>query len=187
MGFYSQTTNRIYLYDTTAGQPNANWYLNAETIIHEAAHQTAFNIGVHRRYAGTPGWLVEGIGTLFEARGVWNSGEFRERNDRINRYQFENFKKNFQKKNTLEYVKNVIVSDKLFERSSQKAYSMAWMMTFYATETRPKQYGSLISRTYKRKSFHPYTASERIRDFKRSFGEPEKFASQMLQFVNSIK
>ena len=36
---------------------NRDWSLNAETIIHEAAHQTAFNTGIHNRFAHPPrGW-----------------------------------------------------------------------------------------------------------------------------------
>ena len=72
LGYYSPRTNRVLLYDTTAGRPNADWALNAETIIHEATHQTAFNTGVHTRLAAQPKWAAEGLATMFEAPGVWN-------------------------------------------------------------------------------------------------------------------
>ena len=49
---------------------SADWTTNADTIIHEAAHQTAFNTGVHTRCGDSPRWLVEGLGTMFEARKV---------------------------------------------------------------------------------------------------------------------
>ena len=61
LGYYDPVTNRIYLYDVTAGQADPQkWHVNAETIIHEAAHQTAFNIGIHPRFATSPAWVVEG-------------------------------------------------------------------------------------------------------------------------------
>ncbi len=63
LGYYSSRSNRITLYDvggTAAG--SAAWHQNADTIIHEATHQTAYNTGVHRRFAQTPKWVVEGLG-----------------------------------------------------------------------------------------------------------------------------
>jgi hypothetical protein len=59
-------TNRVFLFDETAGKSKANWSENAVTIIHEATHQTAFNVGVHRRFAAEPRWLVEGLATMFK-------------------------------------------------------------------------------------------------------------------------
>jgi len=42
LGYYSPKTNRITLYDIGGGQANsAAWHQNADTIIHEATHQTA--------------------------------------------------------------------------------------------------------------------------------------------------
>ena len=55
------------------------------TLIHEATHQTAFNTGVHQRFGQSPRWLVEGLGMMFEAPGVWNSRAYQRREDRINR------------------------------------------------------------------------------------------------------
>ena len=69
LGFYSPATNRVLLYDASGG--SSDWHVNAETIIHEATHQTAFNSGLHNRFGPTPRWLAEGLGMLFEARGVW--------------------------------------------------------------------------------------------------------------------
>ena len=41
----------------------------SDTIIHEATHQTAYNVGVHARFADQPRWLVEGLAMMFEAEG----------------------------------------------------------------------------------------------------------------------
>lgn len=94
LGFYSPATNRIVLYDVTAGQTDAaNWYVNADTIIHEATHQMAFNTGVHNRFAVPPRWVAEGLATLFEARGVWNNRQYRDTPDRINRGRLDAFRR----------------------------------------------------------------------------------------------
>src|SRR5688572_24065897 len=84
LGYYSPTTNRILMFDAAAGG-NYDWTTNADTIIHEAAHQTAFNLGVHSRFGANPRWVVEGLGTMFEARGVWQSRTYGQQGDRINR------------------------------------------------------------------------------------------------------
>ncbi len=63
-GFYSQRDNRIVLFE------DANKVSRQEvqdTICHEAIHQLAFNMGLHKRCAGTPLWLAEGFATIFEA------------------------------------------------------------------------------------------------------------------------
>ena len=87
LGYYDPVTNRIQLYDAAANQPDSDrWYINAETIIHEAAHQTAYNIGIHPRLTITPTWVVEGIGTLFESRGIWNAQHHPDLEDRIHQY-----------------------------------------------------------------------------------------------------
>src|SRR5688572_6704945 len=69
LGYYSPTTNRILMFDATGS--GWDWTTNADTIIHEAAHQSAFNTGVHTRFGDSPRWVVEGLGTMFEAPGVW--------------------------------------------------------------------------------------------------------------------
>src|SRR4029078_9372448 len=84
LGYYPPATNRILMFDAAASQSGADWTTNADTIIHEAAHQTAFNTGVHQRFGQSPRWLVEGLGTLFEARGVWRSRTYQSQSDRIN-------------------------------------------------------------------------------------------------------
>ena len=86
LGFYSPTSNRVTLYDQGAGASNRRaWQQNEATIIHEATHQMAFNTGVHNRFAPTPRWLAEGLGTMFEAPGVWDWRNHNQLSERINR------------------------------------------------------------------------------------------------------
>src|SRR5688572_18337070 len=73
LGHYDPESNRVFLFDITSGAGGANWSENADTIIHEAVHQAAYNVGVHKRFTATPRWLAEGLATMFEAPGVWNA------------------------------------------------------------------------------------------------------------------
>src|SRR4029078_5567727 len=89
LGYYSPATNRILMFDSAGSSSGADWTTNADTIIHEAAHQSAFNTGVHTRFGDSPRWLAEGLGTMFEARGVWQSRTYQNQADRMNRGRFE--------------------------------------------------------------------------------------------------
>ena len=64
LGHYDPQSNRIFLFDATGSPGGGDWSVNAETIIHEATHQTAYNVGVHRRFAEQPRWLVEGLASV---------------------------------------------------------------------------------------------------------------------------
>ena len=84
VGYYSPQTNRVSMYSMGG---RGQWHETAVTIIHEATHQTAYNTGVHNRFGQNPVWVVEGLGTMFEARGVWNAAAYPQAGDRINRVE----------------------------------------------------------------------------------------------------
>ncbi|GAG39119.1 unnamed protein product, partial [marine sediment metagenome] len=93
LGYYWPMTNRVHLFDTSSGRGDrAGWKKNAATIIHEVTHQTAYNTGVHTRFADTPTWVAEGLGTLFEAPGIHSPRDYRRQSDRINRGRITSFK-----------------------------------------------------------------------------------------------
>ena len=189
LGYYDSTTNRIHLYDSTAGSNDpSRWFINAETIIHEAAHQTAFNIGIHKRYGYTPAYIVEGIGTLFEARGVWNSQQYRNLSDRINRTQLRHYRQYVNRSNSLDILNRQISSDKLFQMNSGMAYAHAWALTFFLTEQDPRRYTELIETMNRRKNFQAYSAEDRLEDFTNVFGSDLRmFDARLQRFVQSLK
>ena len=91
LGHYDPKSNRVFLFDITSGAGGGDWSENADTIIHEATHQTANNVGVHKRFTDVPRWVVEGLATMFEARGVWNAQYDNSQADRINRGRLQEF------------------------------------------------------------------------------------------------
>jgi hypothetical protein len=93
MGHYDISTNRIYLFDASERDSKVDWSANAATIIHEATHQTAYNVGVHRRFAEQPRWAVEGLAMMFEARGVWDAGASPSVAERINGERLAHFRR----------------------------------------------------------------------------------------------
>lgn len=169
-GFYSADTNRILMYDPDEGRgDNELWQQACETIIHEAAHQTAFNTGVHSRYAIPPRWLAEGLGTLFEAPGVWNSRHYPRQADRINRYRLDAFRR-LAPKRRKGWLSEMAANDWSFSRSPEAAYAEAWATTFFLSETRPRQYVDFLEKTAARPAFTEYKQPQRLKDFRDIFG-----------------
>jgi hypothetical protein len=171
LGYYSLTTNRILLYDATERSHGGNdWHVNAETIIHEAAHQAAFNTGIHNRFAVTPRWVAEGLGTMFEARGVWDSRSYRRLEHRINREQLANFRK-YVGVDQRGHLAKFVSTDEPFLQDTIPAYAQAWALTFFLVETMPRQYLQYLRRTAAQDPFSTYSATDRLNDFREIFGE----------------
>lgn len=186
LGYYSPISNRISLYDTGAGSnsPEA-WKLNADTIIHEATHQTAFNTDIHRRFGNNPKWVVEGLGTLFEAPGVWDSRMYKSREDRINRGRLDDFKQYLKSKRKVGSLAEFVSSDRLYFQDPSAAYAEAWALSFYLMETRPRQFADYLRRTVERKPFEDYTSQQRLADFTAVFGNDLRLLEA--QFVREIE
>lgn len=169
LGYYSPSTNRIALFDQTGGKPGKDWRENAETIFHEAAHQSAFNTGVHSRYAMPPRWVAEGLGTLFEAPGVWNSRQYPHLEDRLNRGRLASFQR-LAAKRPKGLLAEIVSSDRIFQTHGETAYAESWSLTFFLTESEPRKYFAYLSKTAARKAFADYRSPERLRDFTEVFG-----------------
>jgi len=188
LGFYSLESNRIILYDVGAGQSDSkDWRQNASTVIHEALHQTAFNIGIHSRSAPPPVWVAEGLATLFEAPGVYDSGKYRLQRERINVGRWQQFRDGVLEKHRPDVLVGLIESDQAFRASPGAAYAEAWALTFYLIETQPQKYFDYLGRTARRAPFTTYTAAERRADFTDVFGaDLRMFEAQFLRFIPHV-
>lgn len=188
LGYYSPMTNRISMYDIGAGKSSKqDWQMNNETIIHEATHQTAYNTGVHRRFGAAPRWVVEGLGTLFEAPGVYNSGANASQGSRINRGRFDDFRSLLasRKPGTLG---EMVTSDRLFQVDPSRAYAEAWAFTFWLVETRPQLYSKYLQTMAARPAFSDYSSEDRVADFTKVFGNNFKLLeSQFLEYMAKVR
>jgi hypothetical protein len=189
LGYYSLSSNRILLYDVGAGDASsAGWQQNAATVIHEATHQTAFNRGIHSRYAAPPVWVAEGLATMFEAPGVYDSRSFTRRADRINPGRFRQFKELVLPRHRPELLAGLVASDRLFQSSPAAAYAEAWALTFYLVETQPRKYADYLARTANRPAFEPGTAAERTADFAAVFGDDWRMAeARFVRFMKEVE
>ncbi|HMP08416.1 MAG TPA: DUF1570 domain-containing protein, partial [Lacipirellulaceae bacterium] len=180
VGHYSQQSNRMFLYDMLEGRSGDDWAINAETIIHEATHQTAYNVGIHNRFAEQPKWVVEGLASMFEAPGVWSSSSRRTLADRINAYRLGHFRQRTADRSD-QWIAALAASDRPFETATLDAYAEAWMLSFYLCETRPQEYSAYLARVAQRPLFSRYTPGERLADFTAAFGHDFKMLQTQVQ------
>ncbi len=186
LGYYNPKSNRIITYQLGTGfDDSQKEQLN--TLVHEAAHQSAFNTGIHSRYVPTPRWLSEGLAILFEAAGVNNSGYYSQQSDRIQQRQLQFLidpqnRQRFQGK-----MAEMITDDRWFETDPQAAYAMAWGLTFFLTETKPREYFQLLQAAAKRPAFQDYNDRERAVDFMKQIDRnPSELEKRMWQYLEKL-
>ena len=187
LGFYALQSNRILLYDAAAGGTAArNWRQNATVAIHEATHQTAFNTGIHSRFTPPPKWVAEGLATLFEAPGVYNSRLNLTRSDRVNRQRLDPFLKSVLPQVRPEMLSELVGSDQRFDSSPGAAYAEAWALSFFLIETQPQKYLDYLARTARYAPFTTPTATQRLADFTALFGSDwAMLQSQWVRFIQN--
>jgi hypothetical protein len=187
IGYYSRASNRILLYDLTHDGAGFAWSDNLATIIHEATHQTAFNTGVHSRFASPPLWAVEGLATMFEAPGVYDSRRHNSLASRVNRDRLETFRAQAAPRRTAPRIVEMIESDRPFQTDPEAAYAHAWALAFYLSEQHPGAYVRYLAKTASRPAFAEYPASQRRQDFAAEFGNDfVMLEARLLRFVTAI-
>jgi hypothetical protein len=187
LGHYEIDSNRVQLYDVAGEKSSGNWYDTAHTIIHEATHQTAFNVGIHNRFADQPAWIVEGLATMFEAPGVWNSQSNHTFKDRINQGRLDDFRAGLKKRRPGTML-SLVASDQLFKTNVNAAYAEAWALTLFLCETRPRELAQYLEKTAARPDFSSYFATQRVADFAECFGSDfKKLEANFLAWMANIK
>ena len=195
LGYYSTVTNRITTYDPTKASlkiqretPNRNWLLSSSTIIHETAHQVAFNCGIHNRFSTVPKWTSEGVAMLCETPGVYNYKNSPSIESRINRTRLKSFRKLTEAGKTKGKLLDLIENDRMFETDPEMAYAISWGISFYLNENRQDEYMSYLKRDAKRSSFRNYNNLDRVGFFIDHFGKGiDELESRMNLFISSLK
>ena len=183
-GHYDPASNRMFLFDESGGK--AELSASLATIIHEATHQTAYNVGVHRRFAEQPRWAVEGLAMMFEARGVWDAKSGQDQTTRLNRERLYYFRR-FGDKRPADWLMRLVAGERRFDEDALSAYAESWVLTFYLCETRPQQYCSYLAHVAAREPFTEYSSLERMSDFSKTFGSDLKLlAAQLQRFVDDL-
>lgn len=170
LGFYENYSNRIFLYDIKNFVGQSDWRSNAETIVHEAAHQTAFNTGIHSRYSPPPRWVAEGLGTLFEAPGVYDTSTYPHAHHRVNQDQLRNYQAAFAKGIPEGAIQALVSGDRLYRVSPDAFYALSWAVTYMYAEQEPRKLSRFLKLTAARQPFMTYSELNNVQDFVQVFG-----------------
>ena len=206
-GYYSPRTNRVALFEsdeksvavsridpltpTERRMPlfGTNGSEVKSTMIHEATHQIAYNIGLHSRTGETPRWVVEGMATAFEPDGMRSTLAGSQAYQRINRERylvFQNFVKTGRR--TPKSLRSFIESETLYESAVLDFYAQSWALTFFLVETRPRNYSAYLKRIAARNPFAAYSAKERLADFKETISaDVDSLDTQFVKFIDGLK
>lgn len=170
LGHYDRISNRVMMFDRrdTSGD---YWNSTLKTLVHEGTHQTAYNTGLHSRTAETPLWVGEGLATLFESPGVHGTGASGDRRQRVNTMRLADYREYLPTTGSTRELLELIASDEPFRTRTLSAYANAWALTFYLTETRPREYEQYLQKIAGRKARNEYPATARVRDFAEVFGK----------------
>jgi hypothetical protein len=168
-GFYMPLSNRVALYDSTRAGSESPAALDA-TILHEATHQVAFNLGVHSRIGVNPKWVVEGLATAFEREAMRTNDHRGSVISRINAERYGWFQRFRQERRLPRSLGTFIQDDSGFDTATLDAYSEAWALSFYLMESRSAEYAKFLQLLGQRDPMKPYPAEERLNDFQTTFG-----------------
>jgi hypothetical protein len=200
-GYYSVRTNRIVIYDLTAGnnaepaktradieRKIAARAFNVATVVHEATHQMAFNCGLHTRYADNPVWLTEGMAMYFETPDLNNRTGWRTIGQ-INRARLKQFQQSLPKRNSPGSLVAVISSDERLTtaETAAEAYAEAWALSYFLIKKRRAQYADYLHKLSQKKPLLWNKPEERLAEFKAAFGDIEKLDQEFLRYFSRIR
>ncbi|MBX3438289.1 MAG: DUF1570 domain-containing protein [Planctomycetaceae bacterium] len=158
------------------------------TIIHEATHQVAYNLGLHTRIGENPKWITEGLATMMEADGVRRNPGGGRSKDRLNQSRFEQFCVFADQRRQRGSLAAFVSSDRPFLSAMLDGYAQAWALTFFLAETRSSQYAAYLKTVASRDPLQPYTPEDRLADFQAAFGtDVSRLEVAFLRFIDSLR
>jgi hypothetical protein len=210
-GYYSLRSNRVALFETprrpvrtlageeeTAeleeeqsltglpGEPDRD---TTDTMAHEGTHQVGYNIGIHSRVTSTPTWVLEGLATVLEVPGARAPSGFAPSESRFNQQRLRWFREQYATRRQAGDVARLVASEEPFEREPLDAYSEAWALTFFMSESpaRTQQFVRYLRAVEGRDTSGTYTSQDRLRDFQEAFGDIARLEVDFLRFMDSLE
>ncbi|REJ92233.1 MAG: DUF1570 domain-containing protein [Planctomycetota bacterium] len=154
-----------------------------DTIVHEATHQLAFNMGLHTRIGSNPHWVVEGIALLFERNLDGKTGGALK--SRINEERFTRFVQ--RGPDGITPLREFLASDRSFSTNPLDAYAQSWSLAFYLSERRSADFAKYLRTIRDRDPLQDYTGEQRLEDFRKCFGDDVDWIEvQWLRFMDDL-
>lgn len=207
IGYYSQQTNRVTMYDltgveaqrqpgdrrTTAAQINEmlarpESERTVATIVHEATHQLAFNCGLETRCADIPLWVSEGVAMYFETPDLQKQNGWNNIGG-VNRYQLAALR-DFVRRREAGSLKTLLADDSRLQTSrlALDAYAESWALNYFLIRQRPKQYLEYIKLLSKKPRFGRDDPTIRLREFQQIFGENlQQLDTEFLRYMSKVR
>ena len=185
-GIYARESNRVITHD------GGHWRFIADTVRHEAAHQSAYNYNVHSRVVITPRWVTEGIGQMFEPEAMVRGQAGLKTRDRVNMDSLGLIRQRYEGGQSPEFVsaiRDLVGANEMFDNPSttSNAYAVAWAMMFYLAEREPQQFARVLAGTSSRGTYQPYDRFARLGDFERWVEtDIETFSNRVAWFLRSL-
>ncbi|MFG0332270.1 MAG: DUF1570 domain-containing protein [Maioricimonas sp. JB049] len=183
-GYYSLASNRIVLYDFTAGagtdRPRsadevarlvATSEFSVATVVHEATHQIAFNSGMHTRYADNPMWLTEGMAMYFETPDLKSRTGWRTAGQ-VNRPRLGRLREYLAAGRPQDSLVRLIASEERFRDpdAAPFAYAESWGLTHYLIRRHREELVDYLKHLAAKPRLKWNTPEERIAAFREAFG-----------------
>lgn len=199
-GYYHRRTNRISLFEegedfveldggfAAEGVIDANIQASLkDTIVHEATHQVAYNLGLHSRISQPPRWIVEGLATMFEADGTRTNTGGKHPRGRVNDERLWWFNLYRAERRDPGSLPQFVSEESLFLNAPLDYYAQAWALTFFLAETRPMAYAGYLKQVADRNPLERYTPQQRLQDFQTAFGSDlSRLEVDMLRFIDDL-
>ena len=167
LGYYSPLTNRILMFDAAApvaasiGQPTRKQSSTRRPISRPSIPACT------RAFSHPPRWVVEGLGTMFEARGVWQSQTYANLGDRINRGRLNDWRSYAKSRRPADAIAQLVSSDRVFSSDPDGAYAEAWAFTFFLIESSPRKYIEYMAKTADRHGLYRLFRTAATQGFRR--------------------
>jgi len=204
-GYYNMNTNRMVMYDLTGvdglvpqgqkvptqalinqilSQPQSE--RTVATIVHEAVHQLAFNLGLQVRLADNPLWLSEGLAMFFESPDLrspqgWKMGTVNYHNLRLFA-QYSSRRKD-------DSLSNLIRDDERFKNSETvgDAYPESWALTYFLMKARGKQFTEFLKDIGKLEPLGEANADQRTQLFTKHFGDVTQLDREFVGYMKRVR
>jgi hypothetical protein len=180
LGYYSYKSNRIAMYDLTAGQRlNAaalSKYMRTErtvaTVIHEATHQLAFNSGLHKRFADIPLWLSEGLAIYFETPDLTSRKGWRTIG-KVNQVRLRQFVA-YAKVRPVDSLNTLVATDDRFQKlgEARNAYAESWAFCYFLIKHHSDEFAEYLKILQAKEPLIDDNEEARLSDFVEAFGKP---------------
>lgn len=203
VAYYNLQSNRVAMYDLTAGRnADGNGDRNRRisevladprsiqmvaTVIHEGTHQLMFNTGMQIRMSDTPLWLNEGLAMYFETPDLSNNRGWRAIG-RVNHMRLVSFKQSLQRR-PADSLNLMLTSDKRFrdQETALDAYAESWAFCYFLLKEHEEEFVDYLKLMSQKSQQKADSKKTRLNDFRKFLGEDlQALDREFLKYIEKL-